>query len=226
MPQDSKQIGSTGRNVSLSAEAQSQKIQDTNADRRYYVQTKTRKLEETCREGAVHFIQQKPSPFEVRSSKSEGNQTRFLTQREVSRPAQKDQQKRSISFHTNKNSFHTKSTTAASDTLHYINSKAMNRLAIQLNNRGVEELKQGNMFQALELLSNASSIVTQGNHVHVDSPGQTFRYHWEDCSSSLAPQPSKSLQVSNEGSMSFLCLRLLRVTIPEGHDELDIICPW
>jgi hypothetical protein len=110
--------------------------------------------------------------------------------------------------------------------LNTFHRKAMNRLAIQLNNRGVAELKQGNMFQALELLSNASSIVTQDKDVHVDAQGQTYLYHWEDCSSSLAPQASKSLQVSNEGSMSFLCLRFLRITAPEGFDQLDMICPW
>ena len=102
----------------------------------------------------------------------------------------------------------------------------MNRLAIELNNIAVDELKAGNVMRAFELLSNASSCTAQGNHVHVDSEGQTYRYQWEDCTSALACKLPEPLHIATEGCTPFLYMRFLKVTTPYDRDNLiDRLCP-
>jgi hypothetical protein len=106
----------------------------------------------------------------------------------------------------------------------------MNRLAIHLNNNAVASLKQGNVIKAFQLLSKASNVTMNGvsSHKHVDSSNSAYRFHWEDCSmafSDKAPASDDSTKsVSWEGSVPFLFLRGLRVSIPDT-EEIDTLCP-
>ena len=104
------------------------------------------------------------------------------------------------------------------------NGSIMNRLAIELNNFGVEELKKGNLLKGFELLSDASNLTSQSHHAHVDSKRQTFRYHWEDC----APVLNKllvPLHNTGEGCTPFLSFRFLRVTTPDANEDIERYCP-
>ena len=105
----------------------------------------------------------------------------------------------------------------------------MNSVAILLNNRAVSELQNGNIVQAFELLSKAANITLSGiaNHSHVDVIRSNIRFHWEDCAkagSNLRTDSESSTEVMWEGSVSFLCLRALRITYSGTSDDVDSQC--
>ena len=93
-----------------------------------------------------------------------------------------------------------------------------NQTAIDLSNRGVEELNRGDHNAAFNSLSKAVNIVMSKihNHVHVNTGSNLFVFTWENCSSGVS--------TTKEGSIPFLCLRALRITTTED-DGVDQLCP-
>jgi hypothetical protein len=90
----------------------------------------------------------------------------------------------------------------------------MNRMAIDLSNMGVAEMKKGDLWQAFSLLSNSANIIAQqqSHHQHKDASAVTYRYHWEDCASSILRRLPELMKATAEGNSSFLYLKLLRVS--------------
>jgi hypothetical protein len=99
----------------------------------------------------------------------------------------------------------------------------MNRIAIDLCNRGVAELHRGDGISAFESLSKAANIVMLGieNHHHVSTGAHVFHFHWVDCSSSSSEETIRQ----KESSSPFLFLRALRVTTACNDEEVDHLCP-
>lgn len=94
----------------------------------------------------------------------------------------------------------------------------MNFLIIELNNYAVHELKQGQLEKAYELLTYACEKTMAKHHNHIDTPHQTFRYAWEDCTKAL----TKRL---HEGCMPFMYLKFLTITTPMGRASVEGLCP-
>jgi hypothetical protein len=105
-----------------------------------------------------------------------------------------------------------------------------NSAAIELNNRAVAHLAQGDVIAAFELVTKASQITMKGisNHQHVDAGNSTFRFHWEDCDRARdAIYESKRRRAANasvwEGSSAYLFLRGLRITV-NNEVNVDDLC--
>ena len=122
----------------------------------------------------------------------------------------------------------------------------MNQVAINLSNRGVTELSQGDYHGAFESLSEAVNIVMQQiqDHVHNDTGSNIFVFRWQDCSSCMSSNDSNHITSGGEekgeqqqrgplsfpsaiaGSASFLCLRALRIAVdPSAQDQVEHLCP-
>mmetsp|Transcript_135686 Transcript_135686/g.201800 ORF Transcript_135686/g.201800 Transcript_135686/m.201800 type:complete len:226 (+) Transcript_135686:137-814(+) len=106
----------------------------------------------------------------------------------------------------------------------------MNQVAIDLSNRGVAELQRGDPVAAFQSLSKAANIVMVGihNHHHVSTGAEVFNFHWEDCSSAIAPRRPTESSPAWEGSTPFLFLRALRIstsTFATSVDEIEHLCP-
>jgi hypothetical protein len=94
----------------------------------------------------------------------------------------------------------------------------MNQVAIDLSNRGISELHNGDHNAAFQSLSKAANIVMVKlqNHVHVNTGSDVFVFHWEDFSSGIN---------TKEGSTPFLCLRALRMSKNSSETDIEQLCP-
>lgn len=104
-----------------------------------------------------------------------------------------------------------------------------NQVAIELSNRGVQELSQGNYNAAFQSLSKAVNIVMMKiqNHVHVNSTGSNnvFVFTWENCNESAAKMNTPPTVAR---SIPFLSLRALRISTniaSEDNNEVNRLCP-
>ena len=84
--------------------------------------------------------------------------------------------------------------------------------AIDLNNKAIDEIMRGNIIQAFELLSFACRK-TLTKHFHYETYHRTYKYAWVDCTKVLT-QKLDRLCSFNEGSMSFLYLKFLKIEPP------------
>ena len=110
-----------------------------------------------------------------------------------------------------------------------------NSTAIELNNKAVQLLSQGDVVAAFEMITRASQITMKGiaNHRHIDAGNSTFRFHWEDCSKARDAihenhkkrklSPSASVW---EGSSAYLFMRGLRISVnnTNSHMGVDDLC--
>jgi hypothetical protein len=89
------------------------------------------------------------------------------------------------------------------------------------------------MLGALETLSHAVSISRPGA-VHTVCTGSAYRYHWVDCTDTYSSRPSEARDTPqdddnmclHEGVASFLCLRALKISVPNDRIHLiDQMCP-
>ena len=102
----------------------------------------------------------------------------------------------------------------------------MNRRSILLNNLGVVELQDGNIIKAFDLFSKSSNLLVSGftSQTHINnSKIEAYRYNWVDCNNELLT--SKPSHLTWEGSLSFLFIRSLRVTILQSDEYIDESCP-
>ena len=98
-----------------------------------------------------------------------------------------------------------------------------NQVAIELSNRGVQELSQGNHNAAFQSLSKAVNIVMAKiqNHVHVNTGSNLFVFTWENCSEGAKKNTAPAAR-----SSPFLSLRALRIsTNTDDINEVNRLCP-
>lgn len=95
-------------------------------------------------------------------------------------------------------------------------------LAIGLNNDAIEMIKNGKIIEAFEVLSYACQNAVQ-KHVHADTYYRTYQYEWVDCSKSLA-QSLDGLSSFNEGRMSFMYLKFLKIKPPVTRIDDPAVC--
>ena len=100
-----------------------------------------------------------------------------------------------------------------------------NRVAVLLNNEGINEFRVGNVVKAYGLLTKAASLTVHSKQIHVDSVNDIYRYQWVDCSPAYQSQ-AFCKGPWNEGLSQFLCLRALKVSVPVRYlDPLEGLCP-
>lgn len=95
-------------------------------------------------------------------------------------------------------------------------------LAIELNNDAIEEIKKGNIVEAFQMLSYACRNAVQ-KHAHEDTYHRTYQYEWVDCSKSLV-QGLDGLSSFNEGRMSFMYLKFLKIEPPVARRNDPAVC--
>jgi hypothetical protein len=102
----------------------------------------------------------------------------------------------------------------------------MNHTAIELSNRGVEELRRGDAvsaFQSLSQSANIAMMLIENHHDDVSTEAHVFQFHWVDFSvevGDVRKRPS-----SQEGCASFLFHRALKVSTTCSEGEVDRLCP-
>jgi hypothetical protein len=101
----------------------------------------------------------------------------------------------------------------------------MNHTAIELSNRGVEELQRGDAVSAFQSLSQSANIAMMliENHHDVATEAHVFQFHWVNFSvevGDLRKRPS-----SQEGCAPFLFHRALKLSTTCSEGEVDCLCP-
>lgn len=100
----------------------------------------------------------------------------------------------------------------------------MNRFAIELNNKAVEELRDGSLCKSLETISLACRIISEQSHEHTNVDPGKYKFHWTDCNQQALDTRSDRANSPNE---PFLYLYFLMISAPEGNDQTknDRFCP-
>ena len=98
-------------------------------------------------------------------------------------------------------------------------SGSMNRLAIELNNHAVSELQNGSLYNAIESISLACSMMSLQGHVHSTTIDPTrYRFHWSECSPEALKTHSDQADCTNE---KCLYLGFLLISPPEGSNDSE-----